>query len=251
MRHLLTNLFFIAGGFARGMLAYHMLGNRWAALLAMLLFLLHPHLYANSFFNNKDIPFAAMLIIALYLAHRAFRRDTLSAFLLCGVSAGLTINLRVFELMLLPMILAMRTLDLWQADREERKRVLMTGAAFLTVALGTLYIIVHPYYWENPLRFIEGVRSLYQHLYLVPSLFMGEIYGADAAPWNYNPVWFAITTPPVALALGTVRMRGGVLARRIAPSCRAARPRNALSRPATRLLCATCRGYYRAAKQSL
>ena len=204
MRHLLTHLFFIAGGFVCGMLAYRTIGNRWVALLAMLMFLLHPRLYAHSFFNIKDIPFAALLLIALYLARHAFRKDTIGAFLLCGVVAGLAINLRPFGLMLLPMLLAMRGLDLWQAsDRAERRGVLITGAAFLAAALATAYI-THPYYWENPLRFIEGVLEMSQHPSIVSNLFMGEIYRSDAVPWNYIPVWFAITAPPVALALGAI-----------------------------------------------
>ena len=205
MRHLLTHLFFIAGGFAAAMLAYRMLGSRWIALLAMLMFLLHPRLYAHSFFNSKDVPFAVMIVIALYMAHRAFRRDTLGAFLLCGIGVGLAINLRVFGLMLLPMILAMRAPDLWQAGRGERKRILTTGAAFLASALGTAYII-HPYYWENPLRLIEGVRVLSQHPAIAENLFMGKVYLSDAVPWNYIPVWFAITAPPVALLLGALGM---------------------------------------------
>ena len=202
-RHLLTHLFFIAGGFACGMLAYRMLGSRWIALLAMLMFLLHPRLYAHSFFNSKDIPFAVTLVVALYLAHRAFRRDTLGAFLLCGIGVGLAISLRPFGLMLLPLIIAMRAPDLWRADRAERKRVLITGAAFLAAALATTYII-HPYYWGNPLRFIEGILSLSQHPFITENLFMGEVYFSDALPWNYIPVWFAITAPPVALLLGAL-----------------------------------------------
>ena len=203
MRHLLTHLFFIAGGFVCGMFAYRMLGSRWIALLAMLMFLLHPRLYAHSFFNVKDIPFAAMLIVALYLTHRAFRKDTIGAFLLCGIGVGLAINLRVFGLALPPMILAMRGLDMWQADNGERKRILKTGAAFMAAAIAVVYII-HPYYWENPLRFVEGMRALSQHPTLVNNLFMGEIYRSDTLPWNYIPVWFAITAPPVALALGAI-----------------------------------------------
>ena len=202
-RHLLIHLFFIAGGFACGMLAYRTLGSGWVAALAMLMFLLHPRLYAHSFFNTKDIPFAAMLLIALYLTRRAFRRDAVGAFLLCGIGVGLAINLRPFGLMLLPMILAMRGLDLWQAGREERKRILMTGATFLAAALATVYIN-HPYYWENPLRFVEGVQTLSQHPIIFQNLFMGEIHTSDALPWNYIPVWFAITAPPVALLMGAI-----------------------------------------------
>ena len=202
-RHLLAHIFFIAGGFACGMLAYRMLDSGWAALLAMLMFLLHPRLYVHSFVNTKDIPFAAMLLIALYLIYRAFHKDTLGAFLLCGIGVGLAINLRPFGLMLLPLILAMRAPDLWRAGREERKRILMTGAAFLAAALATAYII-HPYYWENPLRFVEGIRVLSQHPTIIENLFMGEIYKSYAVPWNYIPGWFVITAPPVALLLGAI-----------------------------------------------
>ncbi len=202
-RHLLTHMLFIAGGFACSMLAYRMLGSRWIALLAMLMFLLHPRLYAHSFFNSKDIPFAAMLLIALYLAHRAFRKDTLGAFLLCGIGVGLAINLRPFALMLPPMILAMRALDLRQAGREERKRILGSAGIFAAAALATAYI-THPYYWENPLRFIEVTGALSQHPSFAENLFMGKIYPSDAVPWNYIPVWFAITAPPAALALGAI-----------------------------------------------
>ena len=203
-RHLLTHLFFIAGGFACGMIAYRTLGSRWVALLAMLMFLLHPRLYAHSFFNSKDVPFAAMLIIALYLTHRAFRKDTIGAFLLCGIGVGLAINLRPFALMLPPMILAMRALGLWQASsKRERNHILATSGVFAGAALAIVYII-HPYYWENPLRFIELVRLLAQHPTIGEALFMGETYKVDAVPWNYIPVWFGITAPPVALLLGAI-----------------------------------------------
>ena len=202
-RHLIMHLFFIAGGFACGMLAYRMVGSRWVALLAMLMFLLHPRLYAHSFFNVKDIPFAVMLLIALYLTHIAFRRDTIGAFLMCGVGVGLAINLRPFGLMLLPMILAMRGLDLWQADRGERRRILASIGIFAATALAITYI-VHPYYWENPLRFIELIQVMSQHPTIRDNLFMGMIYRSDAVPWNYIPVWFAITAPPAALALGAL-----------------------------------------------
>ena len=202
-RHLIMHLFFIAGGFVCGMLAYRMLGNRWIALLAMLMFLLHPRLYAHSFFNVKDIPFAVMLLVALYLARRAFRQNTLGAFLLCGIGVGLAINMRVFGLMLPPLILAARALDLWQAGRAERNHILASAGIFAGAALAIVYII-HPYYWENPLRFVEGIRALSQHPNILENLFMGEIYKSDAVPWNYIPVWFAITAPPLTLLLGAV-----------------------------------------------
>ena len=204
MRHLLTHLFFILGAFFCGLLAHRMFGSRGLAVLAMLLFLLHPRLYAHSFFNSKDIPFAAMFMIALHLAHRAFRKETTGAFVLCGLAVGVAANLRIFGLLLPLAVLAMRMLDLWHAgDRAERQRVLASTGAFAAAALTTMYAL-HPYYWANPLRFIEGLQVLSQHPTAISTLFQGEAFRSDEVPPHFIPTWFAITTPPLTLLLAGV-----------------------------------------------
>ena len=204
MRHLLTHLLFIAGAFFCGLLAWRMFGSRALAILAMLLFLLHPRLYAHSFYNSKDPVFAALFMIALFLIHRAFRRGTPGAFALCGFGVGLAIDLRPFGLLLLAAVLAMRGLDFWQAaGRCERRRILATGGAFAAATLATIYA-VHPYYWANPLRFLDAIPALSQHPSLDSTLFQGELVRSDEVPPHYIPTWFSITAPPLTLLLGGI-----------------------------------------------
>ena len=114
-RRLLAHAFFLAGGFFAWLLTYRLFGNRLIALLAMLIFLLHPRIYAHSFLNSKDVPFLSMFMIALYLTHRAFRRDTVWAFALCGVGVGLLANIRIMGVMLIPAVLGMLALDVFYA----------------------------------------------------------------------------------------------------------------------------------------
>ncbi len=73
-RHLLTHLCFLAGGGGAAWLAARLFGSRWLALLALGLFVLHPRLYAHSFFNTKDIPFLVAFLGCLALIHRAWQR---------------------------------------------------------------------------------------------------------------------------------------------------------------------------------
>ena len=98
MRNIITHLFFLMSGFFCYLLAYRLFGNRLLAVLAMLMFLLHPRIYAHSFFNSKDIPFLSMFMVCLYLTHRAFDRDTALRFLMLGVAMGILINLRIMGL---------------------------------------------------------------------------------------------------------------------------------------------------------
>ena len=187
-RHILTHLFFIAGGFFCCLLAYRLSNSRLIAIFALLLFLLHPRLYAHSFFNTKDIPFLSMFMIALYLTHRAFSRDAVRAFLLLGAAVGILVNLRIMGVMLFAAILVMRWLDLLYASgREERKRILITGGLFALAGALTFYATL-PYLWANPIgRLAEMLAVLSQHPNRSFQLFQGELILGTELPYRYIP----------------------------------------------------------------
>ena len=225
-RNLLTHLFFLAAGFAGYLLAYRMFGSRWLALFALALFLLHPRIYAHSFFNSKDVPFLAMFMISLWLAHRAFRPQrpadvdgaavkdgtaayvaagTAGAFAICGVAAGLLTNLRIAGLGFVAAVVLLRLFDVIGARGwDERHSAIVSGLLFVVASAATYYATM-PYLWADPLeRFREIVTVMLALPNDIPQLFQGETVTASELPRSYLPVWFGITTPPLALALGAV-----------------------------------------------
>ena len=207
LRTTLTHLFFIIGAFCCYRLAWRLFDNRLIAILALLLFLLHPRIYAHSFFNSKDLAFLSMFSIALYLLERAFRRDTLGAFVLLGLGVGLLINLRIMGIMLLAAALAMRGMDLFYArSGPERKRILLTAGLF-TLAVGLTVYGLSPYAWTNPIDYlITNFNLAVSHPTVWPQLFQGELIPSNELPPHYTPTWFSITTPPLLMLLGLVGM---------------------------------------------
>ena len=204
-RHLHKRLFFLLGGLFAYLLAYRLFGARLLAVAAMLLFLLHPRLYAHSFFNPRDIPFLAMLMIALFMTHRAFKRDNVPAFVLLGVGVGLLVDLRIMGVVLLAAVPALRAVDFALASGwAERKRVLLTTGGFALASALTIYALL-PYLWADPMpRAVEAWTTLTNHPVIVPELFRGKVYPSIDFPIEYLPVWFSITSPPFALLLGAV-----------------------------------------------
>ena len=207
LRLTLTHLLFIVGAFFCWRLAYRLTDNRLIALLALLLFLLHPRLYAHSYLNSKDLPFLALLVIALYLLERAFRKDTVGAFVLLGIAVGILTNLRIMGVGLLAAALAMRGLDLGAAAGwPERKPILLTAGLFVLTAGLTLYAVT-PYAWANPVDYLTTSLSLtVNHPVVLPQLFQGELRLSNELPPHYAATWFAITTPPPILLLGFIGM---------------------------------------------
>ena len=207
LRLTLTHLFFIIGGYFCYRLAYHLFGSRLIAILALLIFLLHPRLYAHSFFNSKDPVFLSMFALTLYLLERAFRRDTPGAFLLLGIAVGLLTNLRIMGIMLFPAIIAMRGLDLfYTGGGTERKSILLTAGLFILAAVLTAYALA-PYAWTNPVAWLTTSLSLtVNHPTGIAQLFQGDLVFSRELPPHYNATWFSLTTPPPLLLLGFVGM---------------------------------------------
>ena len=202
-RHLLTHLLFLVGGVFCYLLVLRLCNSRLLALVAMVLFLLHPRLYAHSFVNSKDAPFLIAFMVSLYLVHRAFRRDTLPAFLLCGVGVGLLVNLRIMGIVLFAAVLALRALDLaFAGSADGRRRVLLTGGAFALAAVLTYHASLPVLWTDPPGRFADLVDVLRSRPLSFPNLFQGEeLLSLAGPPWDYVPVWVGITTPPATLLL--------------------------------------------------
>ena len=215
MRHLLTHLLFLAAGLFCYLLARRLFGDRRLALFALALFVLHPRLYAHSFFNPKDLPFLSLFMIDLYLIHRAMERNTVRAFAVCGAGAGALAGVRLPGAALLPAVLALRAADFRKAaGRTARKHVLTTGAAFTLTGLLVLYGAI-PALWRDPIgALVEGLAVLFRHPTVIPNLFQGDLVLSTDAPAHYVPTWFGLTTPPVTLALGLfgtgVALHGGL-----------------------------------------
>ncbi len=203
-RHLLTHLFFLVGGYCCARLVSHLFHSRWLALVALLLFVLQPRLYAHSFVNTKDIPFLVLFLGALFLIHRAWRRESLGAFALCGVGVGVATNLRIMGVLLFAVVVVLRAGDLFRAwSQAMRWHILTTGTVFVVASVLTLYA-VSPYLWGDPLSLGKAVAVLSQHPTYALTLFQGELVRWPDIPAHYLPTWIAITTPPGVLLLGLV-----------------------------------------------
>ena len=189
-----------------------MFGSPALALCAMLLFLLHPRIYAQSFFNTKDPAFLSAFMIALYLLHRAFERRTVWAFACAGVAVGLLANIRSMGALLYAAALGLIALDFcisatnraFRLDADPQAgmgRILANAAAFAIAAPITLYL-TWPLLWTNPLsEFFRALTTATEHPLPIIQVFMGETVHSSDIPPHFHMTWMAITTPPMTLAL--------------------------------------------------
>lgn len=202
LRHLLTFLFF----FVALLFFYRLLRQRfdsvWWALAGTALLALSPRLFADSFYNCKDLPFLSAFTIALYFLFSFLEKRTVWQAVGFGFAAAFATDVRVIGI-LLPM--ACTGLFLWEwlfhgTLKKNLRNELRIFSTFVAAYL-LFTVVMWPFLWSDPIgNFMYALGSMSKFRWDGKVFFMGELYNGNELPFYYLPVWIAITTPLLVLA---------------------------------------------------
>jgi hypothetical protein len=204
VRHAVNATFGWIGVVFCGRLAARLFGP-WSGVLAMILLAASPRYFADSMNNPKDLPFAAMTVMALYYISAVSRQwpyFSPSTAIKIAVALALALSIRVgallylgyFGLLMVAIVVADRTMD-WRRLANTAGRVL--GVVVAMLLLGTVF---WPWAGGAPLvRPFQAFLGAANYPWDGNILFNGYAYGADELPWYYAPWWLLISTPPVVL----------------------------------------------------
>jgi hypothetical protein len=204
LRHMVNATFGWIGAVYCGRLAWRLFGP-WAGVLAMVLLAASPRYFADSMNNPKDLPFAAMTVVALYYISGVSARwpyVSASTGLKIAVSIALALNIRVGALVYLGYF-GLLTGTLALLDRPiDARRIARTGVLMLAVAAAALLLGTVFWPWAQGAPFTRPFQALLGAANFPWNgvvLFNGREYGAEELPWYYAPWWFAISSPPAVL----------------------------------------------------
>ncbi len=203
-KHLLTYLVFFIGLIAFYQLVSRRLRDwRWGLLGAVMLFL-SPRLFADAFYNAKDLVFMVTYLIAMNTASALFEKPTLGRTLVHGLATAAAIATRVMGIVLIPatvffLLLPQQRLSITPESGARRMRRIVT---YLAVSLA-LTILFWPMLWSNPLQnFAAAFQSLSRFdRWSKEVLLMGRFFMSTDLPWYFSLVWITLTTPLLYLGL--------------------------------------------------
>ncbi len=200
-RHAITFLLFYISAVIFHRLCAETFHSHWRGLLGVLLYILHPRIFADSFYNSKDIAFSSAFVIAVYTGLRFVRKPTVLRAVVFAVAASFATDIRIagglVYLLILPQIL-------W-SYRKKLNNLFKPLAVCIGASVGFTYAF-WPVLWSNPLdRFFEALRYMSSFSqYENGMLYMGKQTWSHTAPWHYLFVWIGITTPVALLALSVL-----------------------------------------------
>jgi hypothetical protein len=212
LRHAINFLFFYLA-----LLVFHRVLRRrvgfWPALAGTVFLLLSPRIFADAFFNCKDLILLCYYVFALGSLDVFLRRLDWRAAVLHGLTCALLIDVRILGVVL-PAITLLVVAAAWLLGRWPEKSLRgLLGTLVAYCALTAAFVVLFwPVLWRNPLNVVNSFRLMSKFDWGGSCLYCGKWVQARQLPWHYIPVWLAITTPLAYLAL-IVGGLGGALAR--------------------------------------
>lgn len=203
LRHLLTYFVFLLGLRSFYLIIKERFSDWRVGILATAFMVCSPRIFAESFYNNKDIVFMSLFVTALYYSWRLITVPTVKNSILPSLFSALAIDVRIVAV-IIPIIVFVATM---LTMLRNQSRPMLQLIAFVTYLLltATFTILFWPWLWTSPFtHFAEAVGNMANFRWINWVLYRGHYYPSNHLPWHYLPIWIVITTPILYLALSAL-----------------------------------------------
>ena len=192
--HLINHLIFLLANFYFFLIIKNRFNSFVYGIFGSLFLFLSPRIFAESFYNSKDILFLSMFIINIYYATIFIKNPTLKNSIYLSIATALAIDMRIMGLILIPIVLFFIYV---KYSKNKIKNFLFYTPVYILLS-SLLIILFWPYLWNNPLsNLVEvfNIMSNYGVRWGGYNLYFGKYILASNLPWHYTFVWIFITTP--------------------------------------------------------
>lgn len=158
------------------------------ALIGTLLLLCTPRMFAESFYNTKDIAFMSAVIFVLWAFSRTRTRSYASLIPLLATT-GFALAMRAQGLLVMGIVMIALLLS-DDATFLKRIRFLLLYAVSALAVAG----IMSPIFWNDTIKNIIGYWQSSANPIGVPTYYFGKSYISPQIPWHYHFVWVAFSS---------------------------------------------------------
>jgi hypothetical protein len=197
IRHFCVFAFFFIGVYYFYKLLQLRFNRPWISLAGATMLILSPRFFAEAFYNGKDIPFVALIIISCYTLYQFLEKKNFKSAFWHGLICGMAIDVRILGLIMPGLTFALTLLSLNIFRKEgDRLKVLLPALLYFFVFLVISTVLFWPYLWEDALtRFPAVIKSGSKFKWAGEVLYFGKTYFARKEPWHYFTGWLFVTTP--------------------------------------------------------
>ena len=198
MRHLFSFIIY----FISSIFFYKILKNRFGffiGLIGLLIYILSPRIFGDSFHNNKDVFFLSLFTISIYFCLETIQKNSYKNLILFSLFAAFATSSRIVGLFL-PFSIIIFYFFEFLSNTSKYKELFFKS--FFLIFFFFLFLFLHfPYAWTLEFKNILNWLDPFFYYMGLSILFNGEYYLIKFLPRSYLPTWITISTPLYYLLL--------------------------------------------------
>ncbi len=196
MRHFLVFLIFFIGSICFYKILINRFKNYIVCIFGLILFILTPRLFGDSFWNNKDIIFLSFYVFSIFFYFKLIDKSSFLNILFFSMFAALTTSIRIAGIFLPVTYIFFFLVD----KLSKRNDIKVNSLIFHLFLYFLILFICSPFLWSN---FISGFLSSLnlEMTWSGKVLFLGNYYPSDKLPYYYLLFWIVVSTPIAHLVL--------------------------------------------------
>ena len=200
-RHLLNHFIFLIGICFFYKILFKAYNNVYLAIIGSGILYSTPRIFAQSFYNSKDIIFLSVFIVCTYFAYNFFRKKNFNNIFLIGFFIALLTCVRSIGFYFYLIIIFFLFLEF--LDNKIKLNNFVKIIFYLTFIYLLSVYSLWPFLWENPIdNFIYAIKSFSSYGWGGKVLYLGDFHSAKHLPWHYIPVWvFATISIPLSILI--------------------------------------------------
>ncbi len=166
-------------------------------ILSVLILFLSPRIFANSFYNNLDIPFMSFMIFSFNYGIKILDKFNFKNLIFFSLFSAVAFDIRIIGI-IIPFFVCV--IFLIKGIKEKKFKPFFIKISTITVTTFLLIILFWPFLWSNPIEKLFNVFFLLSDLdFSSYNLYLGKLIPVTDTPWHYTIVWILITTPIIYL----------------------------------------------------
>ena len=193
LRHLSNFLIF----YISSIFFYLILKTRFStklSILGLFFFIISPRIFAESFYNMKDIIFLSFFIISLYFAIIFLNQPNFKNLITSSLTCAFAIDSRVLGL-IVPFVVIVFFI-LMMMDNKKNFKINFSKLIIFIFLVITFTTIFWPFLWNDPfINFVTALKAMSSYPMRLSVFYFGDYVSSINLPWHYPIVWIFITTP--------------------------------------------------------
>ena len=162
-------------------------------ILSVLILFLSPRIFANSFYNNLDVPFMSFIIFSFNYGIKILDEFNYKNLIFFSFFSAVAFDIRIIGIIIPFFVCA---IFLIKASKEKKFKLFFFKVSAITVLTFLLVILFWPFLWENPIKNLLNVFfNLSNHPLYSYNFYLGSLVLFTEVPWHFTIVWILITTP--------------------------------------------------------